>query len=280
MDATQEAGIANRILNNQTALGLSTLDGRVEVLERQGRFLLNQQEQESNTWHNIMFNLCEEVQEGERKTAILQDLLDVQRRLNQQLCLNFNKACQEMVAALKVAYQERKKRQAMRRELDELKEEFLKLKGMVHTAAAMVNIQNDSFPTAHIVDIFGIVIIFGPQMLWEIPLSPIPLLWAFLSQPVIIMLSVSPLGSSPQLLCLLIEDLTVGVGAMVEEFKEAVEHEVEMDAMVEPLIKSEEEPLTNNPDAVGELCEARDLTLDTSLIEGDFEDRYDGGGIV
>ena len=36
-----------------------------------------------------------------------------------------------MVAALKVACKEKMKRQAMKRELDELKGEFAKLKGMV-----------------------------------------------------------------------------------------------------------------------------------------------------
>ena len=53
-----------------------------------------------------------------------------------------------------------------------------------------------------------------------------------------------------------------------------------MDAMVDSLIESEEEPLTNNPDAIGELCEVWDLTLDTSPVEGDYEDRFDGGGFV
>ena len=65
MAATQETGVANGVLDSQTALGLATLDGRIEILERQGRFLLDQQEQDSNTWHNVAFNLCEEVQEGE-----------------------------------------------------------------------------------------------------------------------------------------------------------------------------------------------------------------------
>ena len=63
--------------------------------------------------------------------AHLQDLLDVQRKSNQQLCLSFNEACCKMVAALKVARKEKMKRQAMKRELDELKGEFAKLKGMV-----------------------------------------------------------------------------------------------------------------------------------------------------
>ena len=41
VDATQETGVANCVLNNQTAMGLASLDGRVELLERQGRFLLD-----------------------------------------------------------------------------------------------------------------------------------------------------------------------------------------------------------------------------------------------
>ena len=73
-------------------MGLATLDGCVELLERQGRFLLDQQEQDSNVWHNVTFNLHEEVWEGEEKMTTLQDLLDIQRKSNQQLCLNFNKA--------------------------------------------------------------------------------------------------------------------------------------------------------------------------------------------
>ena len=83
VDAVQDMGVANCILDNQTAQGMAILDGHVEVLEKQGSFLLDQQEQESNAWHNIAFNLCEEIQEGEQKVAGLQDLLDVQRRSNQ-----------------------------------------------------------------------------------------------------------------------------------------------------------------------------------------------------
>ena len=131
VNTTQETGVANRVLDGQMAMGLAGLDGRVKLLEKQGRFLLDRQEQDSNTWHNVAFNLREEVLEGEGKVAHLQDLLDVQRKSNQQLCLSFNKARQEMVAALKVARKEKMKRQAMKRELDELKGEFAKLKGMV-----------------------------------------------------------------------------------------------------------------------------------------------------
>ena len=41
-----------------------------------------------------------------------------------------------------------------------------------------------------------------------------------------------------------------------------------------------EEPLTNDPDVVGELLEACDAVVNTSPVEGDFEDWYDGGGFV
>ena len=61
IDATQEIGVANHVLDGQTAMGLASLDGRIELLEKQGRFLLDWQEQDSNTWHNVAFNLCEEV---------------------------------------------------------------------------------------------------------------------------------------------------------------------------------------------------------------------------
>ena len=88
----QETGVANHVLNGQTAMGLASLDGCVKLLEKQGRFLLDRQEQDSNTWHNVAFNLRKEVLEGEGKMVHLQDLLDIQRKANQQLCLSFNKA--------------------------------------------------------------------------------------------------------------------------------------------------------------------------------------------
>ena len=47
-----------------------------------------------------------------------------------------------MVAALKVARKEKMKRQAMKEELDELKGEFAKLKGMVRLTVASLNLQN------------------------------------------------------------------------------------------------------------------------------------------
>ena len=53
-----------------------------------------------------------------------------------------------------------------------------------------------------------------------------------------------------------------------------------MDAMVDSLVELEEEPLTNDPDAVGELLEVWDAVVDASPVEGDFEDRYDGGGVI
>ena len=125
----------------------------------------------------------------------------------------------------------------------------------------------------------------GPSMeiLWtlqEIPLSPSPSLRQFLLEPIVITSSIPLLGSSPQLLRLLVKDSTVGVGATVEEFEEAVDCEAEMDVMVEALVESEDEPLTNDPNAVGELLEAWDVVVDTSPVEGDFVDWYDGGGFV
>ena len=111
-----------------------------------------------------------------------------------------------------------------------------------------------------------------PQTLQEIPPSPGLLLRSFLAQPVVVTSSIPLLRSSPQLLRLLVEDSTVGVGATVEEFEEAVEREAEMDAMIKTLVESEEEPLTNDPDAVGELLEAWDAVVDTSPVEGDFVD--------
>ena len=285
-------------------MGLVGLDGCVELLEKQGRFLLDQQEQDSNVWHNVTFNLHEEVREGEEKVAHLQDLLDVQRKSSQQLCLSFNEARREMIAALKVARKEKVKRQAMRKELDKLKGEFAKLKGMVHLTVASLNLQNHGTPIEDIQDVFNPQIVKelldkeevpqqnvvaipvpGPLVeilytLQEILPSPGPLLCQFLSEPIVITSSIPPLGSSPQLLRLLVEDSTVGVGATVEEFEEAVTHEAELEAMVESLVESEGEVLTNNPDAVGELLEAWDTVVDTSPVEGDFVDWYDGGGFM
>ena len=48
IDATQEIGVANHVLDGQTAMGLAGLNGRIELLEKQGRFLLDRQEQDSN----------------------------------------------------------------------------------------------------------------------------------------------------------------------------------------------------------------------------------------
>ena len=192
----------------------------------------------------------------------------------------------------------------MKRELDGLKEDFAKLKGIVRLTVASLNLQNHGVPTKDIQDVFDSQIVEelseeeeipqenvvaipipGPlmeilQTLQEILPSPSPSLCLFLSEPAVIASSIPPLGSSPQLLHLLVEDLTVGVRATVEEFEEAMDREAAMDAMVEALVESEDEPLTNNTDAVGELLEVWDMVVDTSPVEGDFVDWYDGGGVV
>ena len=209
-----------------------------------------------------------------------------------------------MIATLKAAHKEKAKRQAMKKELDELKGEFAKLKGMVRLTVASLNLQNHGTLTEDIQDVFNPQIVEessdeeevpqenvvaipvpGPSleilhMLQEIPPSPGPSLRQFLSEPIVIASSIPPLGSSPQLLHLLVEDLTVGVGVTVEEFEEAVTREAELEVTVESLVESEDELLTNDLDAVGELLEAWDAVVDTSPVEGDFVDQYDGGGFV
>ena len=183
------------------------------------------------------------------------------------------------MAALKVARKEKMKRQAMK-ELDKLKGEFAKLKGMIHLTIALLNLQNHGTPTEDIQDVFNPQIVEesseeeevpqenvmaipvpGPSLeilhtLQEILPSPGPSLCQFLSEPIVIASSILPLGSSPQLLRLLVEDSSIGVGVTVEEFEEAVSCEAEMDVMVEALVELEEELLTNDPGAVGELLEA------------------------
>ena len=73
----------------------------------------------------------------------------------------------------------------------------------------------------------------------------------------------------------------MGVGATAEEFEEVVGFEAEMVAMVDAWVEAEdEEPLTNDPGATAELVEAWDAVMDTSPVEGDFEERYVGGGFV
>ena len=161
---------------------------------------------------------------------------------------------------------------------------------------ASLNLQNHGTPTEDIQDVFNPQIIEEssdkeevPQenvvaipvpglsmeilhMLQEIPPSLGPSLRQFLLEPIVIASSIPPLGSSPQLLRLLIEDSTVGVGATVEEFEETVSCEAEVDVMVESLVELEGELLTNDPDAVGELLKAWDVVVDTSPVEGDFVD--------
>ena len=161
---------------------------------------------------------------------------------------------------------------------------------------ALLNLQNHRTPTENIQDVFNpqimeessdeeevpqenVVAIPVPGLsleilhtLQEIPPSPGPSLHQFLSEPIVIASYIPPLGSSPQLLRLLVKDLTVGVGATVEEFEEAVTCEAKVDVMVESLVESEGELLTNSPDAVGELLKAWDTVVDTSPVEGDFVD--------
>ena len=73
----------------------------------------------------------------------------------------------------------------------------------------------------------------------------------------------------------------MGVGSTVEEFEEAAEFDAEVTSMVDSLIEAGgEEPLTNDPEATAELLEAWDAVVDTSPVEGDFKDRFAGGGVI
>ena len=301
VDGIQEVGITNRTLDNQTAMGLSSLDGRVEVLERKGAFLLDRQEQDNNAWTNVSYGLRTEIDEVKKESN---RRIDLQEQARRRLHAEFIEGRQELEDALQIARRERKERLRMKTELDELKEDFAKLKGMVRLAVAAQNLNNNGFPTEDIQDVFNPRLVEesssdeevpeenlvpipvpGPsfevlETLREIPPSPTLSMRAFLSQPVVIASSVPLLGSSPQLLRLLVEDSSVGVGATVEEFEAAVEHEAEVIAMVDALVESEEEPLTNDPEAVEELNEVWDAVMDTSPVEGDPVGRYAGGGFI
>ena len=74
-----------------------------------------------------------------------------------------------MIAALKVTRQEKRKRQMIKRELNGLKEEFTKLKGMVHLMVALLNLQNHRVPTEDIQDIFDSQIVEESLEEEEIP---------------------------------------------------------------------------------------------------------------
>ena len=74
-----------------------------------------------------------------------------------------------MITALKVAHQEKRKRQVMKRELNGLKEEFAKLKGMVHLMVASLNLQNHGVPTEDIQDVFDSQIMEESSEEEEIP---------------------------------------------------------------------------------------------------------------
>ena len=70
---------------------------------------------------------------------------------------------------LKVTHWERKERLKMRKELDKLKEDFAKLKGMVHLAIAALNLQNNGIPLQDIADIFDSQIVEESLSKEEVP---------------------------------------------------------------------------------------------------------------
>ena len=110
-----------------------------------------------------------------------------------------------MTDTIKIAHLERKERLRVEKELNNLKEDFAKLKGMVCLVVASLNLQNNGFLTEDVQDIFNPCIMeessssdeeatqenlvpvpvpglsFKVPTTWEIPPSPSPLLQAFLS---------------------------------------------------------------------------------------------------
>ena len=185
LDAAQEVGVANHVLDNQMVLSLGTLDGHVGVLENQRVFLLDCQEQDSNASTNVSYSLKTNIQEVEECSNTQLVLL---RQSQQSLCRNFNETCREMVEAVKVACWERKERLVMKQELDKLKEDFAKLKGMVCLAVAAQNLQSNGFPMEDIIDMFNpwIVEESSSSSDEEVPqenLVPIPMPGSFLEIP-------------------------------------------------------------------------------------------------
>ena len=284
------------------SMDLRALTSCVDIVQGQQDYLQECQEQDRSVQENIDFGhrmKLEEVEKG------FPDQVSILQKSQQELCASFIEACQEMSEAIEVARQEQKERLRMERELEELKEDYAKLKGMVRLVVTAQNLQSNRFPTEDVEDVFNPQIIEEsllsldeeipqenlspipvPGLSFHIPqtlveISPSPSLRAFLSEPIIIASSIPPLESSPQLHRLLVEDSSVGVGATAEEFEEAVGFEAKAIAMVDAWVEAEgKEPLTNDPEATAELIEAWDVVVDTSPVEGDFEERYTGGGFV
>ena len=177
----------------------------------------------------------------------LNDQAQANHALGTELAIGWDKFKEILKEVSKVTHWERKERLRMKKELDELKEDFAKLKGMVYLGVTAFNLQNNGIPLQDVVDVFDSEIMDEslskeevpeenlvpvpvpgplfkiPNRLWELPPSPSPLLRAFLSEPVVITSSIPPLGISPQLLQLLVEDSSMGVGTTGEEFEEAIE---------------------------------------------------------
>ena len=72
---------------------------------------------------------------------------------------------------------ERKERLKMKKELDKLKEDFAKLKGMVHLTVTAFNLQNNGIPPQDIANIFNSRIMESSSSKEEVPeenLIPVP----------------------------------------------------------------------------------------------------------
>ena len=162
MDKDNDVLVDNHQNISQASIDLRTVASHVEVVQCQQDHLCEHQDQDRNVQQNIDFGHRMKLEEVEKGFS---DQVATLQKSQQELCASFIEACQEMLEAIKVAHQEHKERLRMERELEELKEDYAKLKGMAHLVVAAQNLQSNGFPTEDIEDVFN------PRITEELSLS-------------------------------------------------------------------------------------------------------------
>ena len=152
MDNDNDVTIDNRQCISQMTMDLYALSSCVDIVQRQQDYLQERQEQDRSVQENINFGHRMKLEDVEKGFS---DQVSILQKSQQELCASFVKAHWEMLEAIKVACQEWKERLRMERELEELKEGYAKLKGMVCLVVAAQNLQSNGFPTEDIADIFN-----------------------------------------------------------------------------------------------------------------------------
>ena len=142
----------NRQSIAQTSQDLGTLSGTVRIVVRQQEYLQECQDEDRLNHQNVDYGHRMKLAEVEEK---LSSQVEILRKSQQDLCASFIEAHWEMSNAIKVARQEHKERLRMERELEELKEDYAKLKGMVCLVVAAQNLQSNGYPTEDLVDVFN-----------------------------------------------------------------------------------------------------------------------------